>query len=121
MLKKRYFLLLVFLLSGTTFISCSKFYDMRLDLLEKSIDNLEQSYDVYSLDNLQKEIESCEKQYEELSQNETKLTDNQQKRLACLKGKYHRVLLKIKLWSITQTVSGESEQIFEYVNSLLGD
>lgn len=120
-MKKRNFVLFVFLLTGVTFISCSKFYDMRLDSLEKSIDNLEQSYDVYSSDKLQKEIVSCEKRYEELSQNESKLTDNQQKRLANLKGKYHRVLLEIKLWSITQTVSKESEQVVDYIKSLLGD
>ena len=121
MLKKRYFLLLVFLLVGTTFISCSKFYDMRLDSLEKSIDNLDQSYDDYSPDKLLKQIESCEKLYEELSQNETKLTDNQRKRLAKLKGKYHRVLLTIKIWSLTQTLSDESEQVLEYVKGILGD
>lgn len=120
-MKKSYFILLVFLLAGATFVSCSKVYDMRLDSLEKSIDNLDQSYDVYSPDKLQKEIESCENRFEELSQNETKLTDNQRKRMANLKGKYHKVLLKIKLWSITQTVSGEGEQLLEYVKGLLGD
>ena len=110
---------LSFLFVGV-FVSCSKVNDIRLTALEKSIERLEQNYKDYSPEKLQKEINLCEKQFDALYQKEDSLSDAQQKRLANVKGKYHRVLLEIKLWSLTQTITEEGAEAIEYIKGLLG-
>ena len=101
-------------------VSCSKVNDIRLTTLEKSIERLEQNYKDYSPEKLQKEINLCEKQFDALYQKEDSLSDTQQKRLANVKGKYHRVLLEIKIWSLKQTITEEGAEAIEYIKGLLG-
>lgn len=120
MLGRKVLLCVLSFLFVGVFVSCSKVNDIRLTALEKSIERLEQNYKDYSPEKLQKEINLCEKQFDALYQKEDSLSDAQQKRLANVKGKYHRVLLEIKLWSLTQTITEEGAEAIEYIKGLLG-
>ena len=120
-MRKIVLFVLAFVLFSGSFVSCTtaKKYDRRLTALEKSIEGLDQNYKTFSPEELQKEIEFCEKQIGDLEQNDDKLTDTQRQQFSKTKGKYHRLLLEIKIWTATQTISEEGSEFIEYLKGLL--
>lgn len=119
-IEKRKILFISILLLTGLLVSCSKLNDMRLEKLEESIEKLDQSYKDYTPEKLQKIIEPCEKQFEEFDQDDVKLSDAQQQRLSYLKGNYHRMLIKIKMYSYTNNSSDGWSDVVEYINGILG-
>ena len=101
-------------------MSCSKINDMRLEKLEESIEKLDQNYKDYTPEKLQKQIEHCEKKFEEFDQDDVKLSDSQRQRLSNLKGKYHKTLIKIKIYSLTNIFSDGWSDVVEYLKGILG-
>lgn len=120
-IEKRKILFISILLLVGLFVSCSKVNDMRLDKLEKSINNLDQSYKEFTPEKLQKAIELCEKQFDGLDKDGVKLSNAQQLRLSNLKGKYHKTLLKIKIYTLTQNFTDGWSEVIEYVKDVLED
>ena len=118
MKKMLLFVMALFVAGG--FVSCDKFYDMRMNALERSIESLSQNYETSSSEKLQEEIAFCEEQFKQLSQKESELTDVQRRRLSNMKGRYHRILVEIKLWSLTYSIKEEGTEAAEYIKGLLG-
>jgi uncharacterized protein YeaO (DUF488 family) len=118
-MKKLLLFVMAFIFAGA-FSSCTKINDARLNSLEKSIEKLDQNYKDYTPEKLQKQIEHCEKKFEEFDQDDVKLSDSQRYRLSKLKGKYHRTLIIIKMYSYTNNSSDGWSDVVEYINGILG-
>ena len=84
------------------FSSCSHITDAQITAFEKSIDKLE-------------------KQLEMLEESDRAYTKEQTKRIANLKGRYHRLLLKIELYTLANEIfdTTEGESVLEYIRGVL--
>lgn len=102
--------------------SCGKIIDVQINAFEKSINKLEESYKDLTPKKLQKAIDVCEKQLEQLGDKKQDCTKEQQKRIAKLKGRYHKLLLKIELYTALNDLfdTTEGESVLEYIRGLLG-
>lgn len=102
--------------------SCGKIIDVQINAFEKSIDKLEEKYKDLTPNELQKAIDVCEKQLELLEDKKQDCTKEQQKRVAKLKGRYHKLLLKIELYTALNDLfdTTEGESVLEYIRGLLG-
>lgn len=121
-MKTKVFLIAFFAgLFMLTCISCKQIVDMRLSAFEKSIDKLEEKYKDLTPSELEKAINLCEKQLELLTDSDQELTPNQKKRIANLTGRYHRLLLKIELYTLANEIfdTTEGESVLEYIKGLL--
>lgn len=103
------------------FPSCSRITEAQITAFEKSIDKLEQKYKDLTPSELQKGIDVCEKQLELLDGKKQDCTKEQQKRIANLKGRYQRLLLKIELYTLANEIfdTTEGESVLEYIRGLL--
>ena len=101
--------------------SCAKITDAQITAFEKSIDKLEEKYKDLTPSELEKAINLCEKQLELLTDSDRELTPNQKKRIANLTGRYHRLLLKIELYTLANEIfdTTEGESVLEYIRGLL--
>jgi len=101
--------------------SCSRITDAQITAFEKSIDKLEQKYKDLTPSELQKGIDVCEKQLEMLEGSDRDYTKEQTKRIANLKGRYQRLLLKIELYTLANEIfdTTEGESVLEYIRGLL--
>ena len=68
LIKRLSIIVFAVLLAGG-FNSCTKTYDIRINTLEKSLNNLEQNYKDYSPKKLKREIEKCENQFDKRDNN----------------------------------------------------
>ncbi len=102
-------------------VSCGKVIDVQIKAFEKSIDKLEEKYKDFTPDELQKAIDVCEKQLELLDDKKQDCTKEQQKKIANLTGRYHRLLLKIELYTAVNELfnTTEGESVLEYIRGLL--
>ncbi len=103
------------------FSSCSHITDAQITAFEKSIDKLEEKYKDLTPSELQKGIDVCEKQLEMLEESDRAYTKEQTKRIANLKGRYHRLLLKIELYTLANEIfdTTEGESVLEYIRGVL--
>lgn len=99
--------------------SCTKTYDIRINTLEKSLNNLEQNYKDYSPEKLKREMQKCENQFEKLDQDKDKLTMNQRQQLSKLDRKFNKILIKIGWNLIKNELSDKYREVLEYIKDLL--
>lgn len=99
--------------------SCTKTYDIRLNTLEKSLNNLEQNYKDYSPEKLKREMQKCENQFEKFDQDKDKLTMNQRQQLSKLDRKFNKILIKIGWNLIKNELSDKYREVLEYIKDLL--
>ena len=102
--------------------SCSKVIDLKISSLEKSIDKLEEKYKDMSAAEIEGAIENCQKQFDALNEEADKLTKEQKDSISKLKGRYHRLLLKVELYLMMNEFIDESGigPTIEYIKGLLG-
>lgn len=70
---------------------------------------------------MEKAINLCEKQLELLTDSDREFTKEQNNRIANLTGRYHRLLLKIEIYTKANEIfeSSEGESVLEYIRGLL--
>ena len=118
LIKRLSIIVLAVLLAGGV-NSCTKTYDIRLNTLEKSLNNLEQNYKDYSPEKLKREMQKCENQFEKLDQDKDKLTMNQRQQLSKLDRKFNKILIKIGWNLIKNELSDKYREVLEYIKDLL--
>lgn len=111
---------MVLLLLAGVVSSCTQINDLQISAFEKSIDKLEQNYQNDSPDKLQHRLELCEKQLAKLKEDTSRYTESQRQRISNLSGRYHRLLVKIKIHTATQEISEGASEAVEYIKGLLG-
>lgn len=118
--KTRNLFLSILLLACLLLSSCSLKYDMRLSLLDKSLDKLELNYRDYSSDELRERIDFCDDGIWKLILKnwDYKLTDAQQLRLSALTGKYHRILIEICDY-LESNDTDDNEELLMHIDYLL--
>lgn len=101
--------------------SCGRLTDAQITTFEKSIDKLEEKYKELTPGELEKAINLCEKQLELLTDSDREFTKEQNNRIANLTGRYHRLLLKIEIYTKANEIfeSSEGESVLEYIRGLL--
>lgn len=119
-MKNKFAFWMVFVLFACVISSCTQINDYRISRFENSIDKLEKKYKEYSPEKLKSEIEDCEKQLKKLSNDSSRYTDSQKRRISNLKGRYHRLLIEIKIYSFTQSITEEGKNVLEYIKGILG-
>lgn len=101
-----------------TLTSCKYTTDSRIDAFEKSIVTLEKNYKDLTPGELEKALSLCEKQMDALNNSDNKFSQNQKDRISNLKGRYHRLLLKIELHTIQNNLF-DGETLLEYLKGLI--
>lgn len=99
-----------------TMTSCKFITDTRLDAFEKSIETLENNYKDLTPDELENSLRLCEEQLDALNNRDVELTPNQKERISNLTGRYHRLLIKIELYTMTHDLFGD---VLEYLKGIL--
>ena len=118
-LTRRLFIIVFAVLLAGSFCSCSKTYDIRINTLGKSLNNLEQNYKDYSPKKLKREIEKCENQFDKLDRDKDNLTMNQRQQLSKLDRKFNKILINIVWNLIKNELSDKYREVLEYVKDLL--
>lgn len=117
-ITKNYHVSLLIMLLALTLTSCRVTTDAQIAAFEKSVSLLEENYKDLTPNELKKALELCEKQYNALADNKQNFTANQKSRLSNAVGHYHRLLLKIDFYSLTNDVF-DDESLLEYLKGLL--
>ena len=103
---------------GMSLYSCRFTVDAQIDAFEESIELLDNNYKDLTPAELEKALNLCEKQLDAIQNSEVELTTNQKKRTSNLTGRYHRLLLKIELYTMTHDLF-DGEDVLEYLKGLI--
>ena len=108
-------------LTGLLVVSCGRMIaNTQITAFEKSIDTLEETYKNLTPEELKMAIEVCENQLKLINNSDYNYTITQRKKIAGLKGRYHRLLVKIELFLIEDEVFGVSGgEVLQYIKGLI--
>lgn len=101
-----------------TLVSCKFTTNAQIDAFEKSITKLESSYKNLTPSELERAIKLCEKQLKTLENSEAEYSLSQKDRISNLKGRYHRLLVKIEVHTMTHELF-DGEALIEYLKGLI--
>jgi len=111
----------LFVLIILTFSACSIILNGKIDAFENSIAKLDSGYKEMNTEELERAIGVCEKQLEYLNDETKKFSNEQKKRIANLKGKYDKILVKIEIYLKMNDLFDVSEidSTIQYIKGIL--
>lgn len=98
--------------------SCRLATDAQISAFEKSIEALENNYKDFTASELENAVSFCDDQLKALENTDREFTPNQKERISNLKGRYHRLLVEIELYTLANDLFG-GDSVIEYLRGLI--